>query len=183
MKVILAQTAGFCKGVRRAMARVLEQSDMADRPIYTDGPLIHNPQTIQALERRGVRIMDEENRPAEGDTIFIRTHGVSPERREEIKKLGGNLCDATCPDVARIQGLIRKHRNAGDLVVIVGDSKHAEVIGLAGYAGDSGWVINSPDEVADLPDAESVCVVAQSTQTRELYSSALPRRLMSAIPK
>ncbi len=169
MKVILAQTAGFCKGVRRAMAKVLEQSDQTDGPIFTDGPLIHNPQTIEVLERRGVKAISDDNRPGQDDTVFIRTHGVSPERREEIKKMGGRVCDATCPDVARIQGLIRRHRKAGEMVVIVGDREHAEVIGLAGYAGESGHVLNRVEEVSGLPDSDSVCVVAQSTLTRELY--------------
>ena len=108
LKVILAQTAGFCKGVRRAMARVLEQSDQTDGPIYTDGPLIHNPQTIEVLRSRGVRIITDEDHPGQGDTVFIRTHGVSPQRRDEIRGMGGTVCDATCPDVAKIQGLIRR---------------------------------------------------------------------------
>ena len=152
------------------MARVLEQSDQAaGGPIFTDGPLIHNPQTIEILKRRGVRIMDEENHPSEGETIFIRTHGVTPERREEIKRMGGPVCDATCPDVARIQGLVRRHHRAGEMVVIVGDRKHAEVVGLAGYAKGEGHVLNTVKEVAALPEATSVCVVAQSTLTREIY--------------
>ncbi len=180
MKVILAQTAGFCKGVRRAMTRVLEQSDQADGPIFTDGPLIHNPQTIEVLERRGIKTISEQNRPGKGDTVFIRTHGVSPSRREEIKQMGGRVCDATCPDVARIQGLIRRHSRAGEMVIIVGDKKHAEVIGLAGYAdGDSGHVLKKVEEVALLPQAGKVCVVAQSTLTREVYrvvTTALKQR-------
>ncbi len=169
MKVILAQSAGFCKGVRRAMAQVLEQSDQADGPIFTDGPLIHNPQTIEVLERRGIKAISEQNRPGPSDTVFIRTHGISPARRKKILSIGGRVCDATCPDVSRIQGLIRRHSKAGDMVVIVGDRKHAEVIGLAGYAGSSGHVLNKAEEVAALPDSPRVCVVAQSTLTREVY--------------
>jgi (E)-4-hydroxy-3-methyl-but-2-enyl pyrophosphate reductase len=179
MKVILAQTAGFCKGVRRAMAQVLEQSDQADGPIFTDGPLIHNPQTIEVLKQRGVKAISEQDSPGQGDIVFIRTHGVSPSRREEIRNMGGKVCDATCPDVARIQGLIRRHRNAGDMVVIVGDRNHAEVIGLAGYAGDSGHVLKLAEEVAALPEAPKVCVVAQSTLTHEVYrdvTTALKQR-------
>ena len=169
MKVILAQTAGFCKGVRRAMAKVLEQSGQAERPVYTDGPLIHNPQTIDILSRRGVKMLSEQDQPQSGETVFIRTHGVTPERRQEIMEMGVQVCDATCPDVAKIQGLIRMHRRSGYLVVIVGDKKHAEVIGLAGYAGEEGHVVISAAEVESLPDAEKVCVVAQSTLDRSVY--------------
>ncbi|OGG04491.1 MAG: 4-hydroxy-3-methylbut-2-enyl diphosphate reductase [Candidatus Glassbacteria bacterium RIFCSPLOWO2_12_FULL_58_11] len=169
MKVILAQSAGFCKGVRRAMAKVLEQSGQAERPVYTDGPLIHNPQTIDILSRRGVKMLSEQDQPASGDTVFIRTHGVTPERRQEIMELGVQVCDATCPDVAKIQGLIRMHRRSGYLVVIVGDKNHAEVIGLAGYAGESGRVVGRAEEVSGLQDAEKICVVAQSTLDRSVY--------------
>src|SRR4030067_387368 len=106
MKVILAQSAGFCKGVRRAVAKGVEQSGQAERPVYTDGPLIHNPQTIDILSRRGVKMLSEQDQPASGDTVFIRTHGVTPERRQEIMELGVQVCDATCPDVAKLPGLI-----------------------------------------------------------------------------
>ena len=178
MKVLLAETAGFCKGVRLAMNKVLEHSEQTSQTIYTDGPLIHNPQTIEILERRGVKVMGDEDRPKPNEAVFIRTHGISPQRRKEIQSFGVTVCDATCPDVAKIQGLIRRHRRAGYMVVIVGDRNHAEVIGLAGYAGDHGHVIITAGEVATLPDAEKVCVVAQSTLEKSVYS-----RVSEAIQK
>ncbi len=169
MKVILARTAGFCKGVRRAMNMVLEASQRLDGEIITEGPLIHNPQTIEILERRKIRVMRQGELPGPGENLFIRTHGVSPERRQELRATGVNICDATCPDVARIQGLIKRHVRQGFRVVIVGDKGHAEVIGLAGNAGDQGDVVGDPAEVAGLPEAEKVCVVAQSTLEPELF--------------
>ena len=178
MKVLLAETAGFCKGVRLAMNKVLEHSEQTSQTIYTDGPLIHNPQTIEILERRGVKVMSDDDRPKPNETVFIRTHGISPQRRKEIQSFGVTVCDATCPDVAKIQGLIRRHRRAGYMVVIIGDRNHAEVIGLAGYAGDQGHVIITAEEVATLPDAEKVCVVAQSTLEKSVYS-----RVSKAIQK
>jgi len=132
LKVILAESAGFCKGVRRAMNLVLERSEQQDAPIYTDGPLIHNPQTIEILKQRGITTMDPERLPGPGDTLFIRTHGIPPERRRELKNLGVRLFDATCPDVAKIQGEILRYRRSGHEIVIVGDKNHAEVVGLAG---------------------------------------------------
>jgi len=170
LKVILAQTAGFCKGVRRAMNLVLEKSEQESRPLYTDGPLIHNPQTIEILERRGIRVLNKGEQPGRGDILFIRSHGISPKRRQELNSLGVDLCDATCPDVAKIQGLIRRYTRAGYTVLIVGDKNHAEVIGLAGNAADKGYVVSDPMEVKDLPPAEKVCMVAQSTLEPELYS-------------
>jgi len=170
MKVLLAETAGFCKGVRLAMNKVLKHSEQTRQTIYTDGPLIHNPQTIEILERRGVKVLKDKHSPEQNETVFIRTHGISPQRRKEIQSYGVAVCDATCPDVAKIQGLIRKHKRAGYMVVIVGNRNHAEVVGLAGYAGDQGHVIITYDEIAKLPDAEKVCVVAQSTLDKSLYS-------------
>ena len=170
MKVVLAQTAGFCKGVRRAMNMVLEENERRSAPLYTDGPLIHNPQTIEVLERRGVKALGEQENLQPGETLFIRTHGIPPERRKKFKELGVNLCDATCPDVAKIQGLIRRYCKAGYLAVIVGDKDHPEIIGLAGYAEDGGCVLSSVDEVDNLPGADKVCVVAQSTLDPETYA-------------
>jgi len=169
VKVFLAETAGFCKGVRRAMNMVLERSEHDSRGLYTDGPLIHNPQTIEMLQNRGVKVLSGQHTPGGGDTVVIRSHGVPPARREELKTLGVNLCDATCPDVARIQGLIRRHVRQGFTAIIAGDKNHAEVLGLEGYAEGRGHVVSSPDEVDALPQAEKVCVVAQSTLYPETF--------------
>jgi len=170
LKVILAKTAGFCKGVRRALNMVLEKSEQEPGPLYTDGPLIHNPQTIEILERRGIKVAGKGKSPGPGDTLFIRTHGISPERRQELLSLRVRLCDATCPDVAKIQGLIRLYKRSGHTIIIVGDKNHAEVIGLAGNAGDMGHVVTEAREVKDLPPAERVCIVAQSTFDPDIYS-------------
>jgi len=170
VKVILAQTAGFCKGVRLAMNKVLEENEHRSEPLYTDGPLIHNPQTIEVLERRGVKVLSRQEDLKPGETLFIRTHGIAPQRRKELKQLGVNLCDATCPDVARIQGLIRRYCRAGYLVVIVGDSGHAEVTGLEGYAQGKGRVVGSAGEVQNLPQSDKVCVVAQSTMDTQIFA-------------
>jgi (E)-4-hydroxy-3-methyl-but-2-enyl pyrophosphate reductase len=178
LKVILAKTAGFCKGVRRAMNMVLEENERRSGPLYTDGPLIHNPQTIEVLERRGIKVLDQESL-GPGETLFIRTHGISPGRRKEFRESGVDLCDATCPDVAKIQGLIRRYCRDGYLVVIVGDSGHAEVVGLEGYAEGRGRVISSDKQIGDLPHADKVCVVAQSTLdpgTYEKVTAALKAR-------
>lgn len=163
MKVILAQTAGFCKGVRRAMNMVLKETEQHGGRIFTDGPLIHNPQTIRMLEDRGVQMMGKSAAPDKESTLFIRTHGITPQRRKELGQLGVNLCDATCPDVAKIQGQIRRAVHKGLPVIIVGDPGHAEVEGLAGYAGERGRVISSVEQCSDLPTQKEACVVAQST--------------------
>lgn len=186
MSVKLANTAGFCMGVRRAMDTVL---DMARRKgheaIFTYGPLIHNPQTIELLRKRGIvpiRSLDEIANTPPGAAMIIRTHGISPAERQKIKQRGFRIVDATCPKVAHVQAIIRKHAAAGYAVLIVGDREHPEVNGLLGFAGERGIVLGAPEDVECLPELEKVCVVAQTTQSIEEFA-AIVGRIQAKFPK
>lgn len=170
-KIIVAKSAGFCWGVRRAFNKVLEMAKSEDRkePLFTYGPLIHNPQAVQFLEEKGVSVLEEITPGMEG-TIFIRTHGLSPKERALLKKTRAKVCDATCPDVGVIQGIVRKYLRQGYFIVIVGNNEHPEVKALLGYAEGSGVAVASREEVPGLPDGcEKVCVVAQSTQKEDKF--------------
>lgn len=171
MRVIVAETAGFCMGVRKAMDSVLDAANKQgnDGPVYTEGPLIHNPQVLEMLEEKGICALNEDSNIAES-TVVIRAHGITPERKREIEESGANICDATCPRVKSVQRIIEEHANQGYSTVIVGDEGHAEVIGLLGYANGNGHVISSPDDIPGLPDMEKVCVVAQTTQDMRIYA-------------
>jgi (E)-4-hydroxy-3-methyl-but-2-enyl pyrophosphate reductase len=179
MGVKLANTAGFCMGVRRAVDMVLDLArHKGHETIYTYGPLIHNPQTIDLLRKRGVipiRGLDEIASPPRGATMIIRAHGISPDERKQIKEKGLKIIDATCPKVAHVQAIIRKHAAAGYAVLIAGDSEHPEVNGLLGFAADRGIVLGSPAEVESLPNLAKVCVVAQTTQSLEEYDAIVGR--------
>jgi len=163
MKVITAPSAGFCRGVERAVQRARELAGESKAPVFTDGPLIHNRQMMDALRRDGVI---EATDPAclKGGTLIIRAHGIAPERRQGLQRLPLRLVDATCPDVARIQARIRKYARMGREIVIYGDAGHAEVAGLLGYAEGRGHVVENPADVSALPPLKRVCLVAQSTQ-------------------
>ncbi len=179
MGVKLAKTAGVCMGVKRAVDMVIEMArHKGTETIYTYGPLIHNPQTVELLRKRGVvpigGIEGTDCAPA-GAAIVIRAHGVSPAERKRIKAKGFRIIDATCPKVAHVQAIIRKHASAGYTVLIAGDREHPEVNGLLGFAGASGIVIGSTAEVANLPDLPKVCVVAQTTQSLEEYAAIVGR--------
>jgi 4-hydroxy-3-methylbut-2-enyl diphosphate reductase len=164
-------------GVRRAMDMTLEAAMRKEGPIYTYGPLIHNPQVLELLENKGVRALDEENwerdlnnlRGEDSMTIIIRAHGITPEERQRIKDLGVRILNATCPHVGKVQGIIKRHAQQGYTTLIWGDRHHAEVIGLLGYAGGKGIVVNSPEELESLPQYEKVCLVAQTTQDETLF--------------
>ncbi len=169
-KIRIAKTAGFCMGVRRAVELALDIVYKKKGPIYTYGPLIHNPQTLSILEEKGVKIIDGiSNLPDEG-TIIVRAHGISPDEMERIEKKGLFVVDATCPKVKRVQNIIKKGVLDGYFVVIVGDEDHPEVKGLLGYAKGMGKVINSVCSARSLDLPDKVIVVAQTTQNRELYN-------------
>jgi 4-hydroxy-3-methylbut-2-enyl diphosphate reductase len=185
MGITLAKTAGFCMGVKRAVDVVLDMAGhRGAEAIYTYGPLIHNPQTIDLLRRRGIvpiRSLDEFERAPEGAAMVIRAHGISPAERRKIKEKGFRIIDATCPKVAHVQAIIRKHAGAGFTVLIAGDREHPEVNGLLGFAADKGIVLGSPAEVESLPPLSKVCVVAQTTQSLEEYA-AIVRQVKARFP-
>jgi len=173
MGVKLAKTAGFCMGVRRAVDMVLDIAQRKGKEnIYTYGPLIHNPQTIEVLRTRGVipiTDVDEIDASSKASTIIIRAHGISPEERNKIKEKGIRIIDATCPKVAHVQAIIKKHVSMNYTVLIIGDKEHPEVNGLLGYAYGRGIVIGSIDEIENLPRLGNVCVVAQTTQNMDEF--------------
>jgi (E)-4-hydroxy-3-methyl-but-2-enyl pyrophosphate reductase len=179
MSVKLAETSGFCMGVKRAVDMVL---DMAQRKgkenIYTYGPLIHNPQTVKILTRRGIipiQNIDEISATDTGATIIIRAHGISPQERKKIKEKGIRIIDATCPKVAHVQAIIRKHASQDYTILIIGDGDHPEVNGLLGYAHGKGIVIDSVNDVDRLPPVDKVCVVAQTTQNMDEFNEIVSR--------
>jgi len=172
MGVKLAETAGFCMGVRRAVDLVLDKArQITPGTIYTYGPLIHNPQTVALLEKRGILpVHSLEEIPSGGDTtLVIRTHGISPEERRKIKAKGLRIVDATCPKVARVQAIIKKYVARGYTIVIVGDAGHPEVNALLGFSAGRGLVVGSKAEAERLPSFERLGIVAQTTQDRDLY--------------
>ncbi len=159
-------------GVRRAVDMALEASMKKDGAIYTYGPLIHNPQVLELLQRKGVKVLEPEDMEdrsfcsgrGNGGTLIIRAHGVSPQERRKIEEAGMNILNATCPHVGKVQGIIRNHAKNGYSIVIAGEKDHAEVIGLLGYTLGKGYVVNTLEEVKSLPPLEKVCLVAQTTQ-------------------
>jgi (E)-4-hydroxy-3-methyl-but-2-enyl pyrophosphate reductase len=174
MSVKLAETAGFCMGVKRAVDMVLEIARRkGSERIYTYGPLIHNPQTVEILMKRGIvplQSIDEIHASDKDATIIIRAHGISPQERKKIKDRGIKIIDATCPKVAHVQAIIKKHAGRNYTILIIGDSDHPEVEGLLGYAGDRGIVISTENDVIHLPPLDKVCVVAQTTQDMDEFN-------------
>lgn len=183
MKVTVARTAGFCRGVRDALDVTLEaiKTLQDGESICTFGPLIHNRQVLAMLEEKGILAEDQIENCA-GKKVVIRAHGIPPQERKRIRNLGASLLDATCKRVARVQAAIKRHARKGFYTVIVGDADHAEVIGLMGYTEGRGVVISRPEQVEKLPDDwDQVLLVAQTTQNEEIFQ-AIQDRFRSKYP-
>ncbi len=172
MKVLRAKSAGFCWGVERAINLAREEAK-AGRKTYADGPLIHNNQMMDALQKEGIREVgdyqskskiDMKEEDCEDGVVVVRAHGISPQRRQYLKSLNIDFKDATCPDVGIIAGKVRSHAKKGYDVVIFGDPEHPEAIGLLGYAGKQGHVVQSKKDLGKLPAFKGgVAMVSQST--------------------
>ncbi|UCH20437.1 MAG: 4-hydroxy-3-methylbut-2-enyl diphosphate reductase, partial [Deltaproteobacteria bacterium] len=160
MKILIAKTAGFCMGVRRAVEMVMDAPHEYEEPICTFGPLIHNSQVLALLEEKGICTLNAI--PSQGSgTVLVRAHGVPPQAKQNLKNAGFKVIDATCPRVIKVQTIIRKHARKNYASIIVGDKDHPEVIGLLGYAGEKGHVVGSLEELNALPAFDKAIIVAQ----------------------
>ena len=167
MEVIVAKTAGFCFGVKRAVDKVYEQIELGKHPIYTFGPIIHNEEVVKDLERRGVQVLEtkEELEALREGVVIIRSHGVGREIYEILERGGIEIVDATCPFVKKIHKIVKEQNEAGRRVIIVGNPSHPEVEGIRGWGREDTLVIDSAEQFEKLPlkKGEKLCIVAQTT--------------------
>lgn len=168
MPVILAESAGFCFGVSRAV-ELTEQLAKEGKSVCTLGPIIHNPQVVERLEKLGVKTVDSPDEVPNDAVLVIRSHGVPRAVVSEAEKRGVTVCDATCPFVAKIHRIVQEESAKGATILIAGDEAHAEVIGIRGHCEGDSFVF--PDEAAlsafldDHPDIveKPLVLVAQTT--------------------
>ena len=168
--VTVAKSAGFCPGVKGAIDKVLELEASGKKPIYTLGPLIHNRQVTDMLAAKQITSVDT---PAQAmdksGVLVIRAHGITPAFRAEVMNSGMEVVDATCPLVKHAHEVISKYAEQGYSTVIVGDSGHAEVLGLLGSTQGKGVVVSGPEEAEKLPCFDKVNVVSQTTQKESVF--------------
>lgn len=168
MNVKLAAKRGFCFGVEDAI-ELAERTvrDRADGSVVALGPVIHNPQVVERLERSGLNQSAKLDELAPGTIVLIRSHGVRPEVLHEAEERGLNVVDATCVLVKRAQTVVRQLHEEGYQVVMIGDRNHPEVQGVIGYAPDVIVVDREEDLAAALPRRGRLGIVAQTTHTPE----------------
>ncbi len=168
----IAEKAGVCFGVQRALDLAVAASDSAEQPVHTLGELIHNPIVVQELEECGVRLAKTVNEAATG-TLIIRAHGVAPQVTDEAEAAGLSVVDATCPFVKRVHNAVDELVADGYQVVILGEPGHPEVEGIKGHAAPDAFVIAEPDELASINLRPRVGLVVQTTQTESKLQSAV----------
>lgn len=171
MKVIIAEYAGFCSGVKRAVQ--LAEDSLEKQPIRSLGPLIHNSQEIARLQRLGIHSGDEEilsQTSEKGEAVLIRSHGVGPQIIAELKDRGWHVIDATCPYVKKAQKLAQEALKEGYQVIILGNKEHAEVKGLRAWTKDTAIVVASWEDLKDINLPPKVAVLAQTTEKEAKFN-------------
>ncbi|MBQ9063077.1 MAG: 4-hydroxy-3-methylbut-2-enyl diphosphate reductase [Eubacterium sp.] len=169
MKITVAESAGFCFGVKRAVDEVYNQIEHGKKPVYTFGPVIHNEQVMQELEATGVSVVesleDLEQLDSSSGTLIIRAHGVSRRTEEKMRTSGLNIIDTTCPFVKKIHAIVQEKSREGLSVIIAGNPDHPEVKGIRGWAEGPVYIVETPEEMQalELPDGASAVLVAQTT--------------------
>ena len=162
MKIELAKGAGFCFGVKRAVNIALKTVREVDPPVYTIGPIIHNPQVVEKLRQQGIIPVAEITDLPPG-IVIIRSHGIHPDLLQQIKESGHRVIDATCPFVRRAQSYTEQLNKEGFKIVIVGKKDHPEVEGLLGHSGQKAVVVYNSSDLEQLGGQGRIGVIAQTT--------------------
>ncbi|MBC8590545.1 bifunctional 4-hydroxy-3-methylbut-2-enyl diphosphate reductase/30S ribosomal protein S1 [Wansuia hejianensis] len=170
MKIIMADNAGFCFGVKRAMDIVNNEINNIDGKLYSYGPLIHNPQVVDSLEQKGLKAIKDLSKINEGK-IIIRSHGIPKYEEDKMIDLKLSIVDCTCPYVKAVHKRVENYMNKGYNIVIIGNSKHPEVIGINGWCNNKALIVENIKSVEQLPFMDKVCVVAQTTITKEKFDT------------
>lgn len=163
-EVLVARSAGFCFGVKRAVELAVQALSEGPHPVYTLGPIIHNPLEVARLEGMGLRMAGSLSEIPSG-TVVIRSHGAPKGVIEEARGRGLRVVEATCPFVRKVEERVRLLADEGYFVVICGDAHHPEVESLVSWAPDRSLVVGSAAELAGKGLPRKVGVVAQTTQS------------------
>lgn len=182
-QITVAESAGFCFGVDRAVKlcyQALEENDS----IATLGPIIHNQNVVDDLTQKGARIVESISELKPEECVVIRSHGVSASVYDELKKAGNPYIDATCPFVAKIHRIVEKHTQEGDFVLIAGDANHPEVSAIVGHCKDNCFVFESEEALNNFfqkkisSSFKKLAIVAQTT-----YNILVWEKCLEALPK
>ncbi|CAK7005098.1 MAG: 4-hydroxy-3-methylbut-2-enyl diphosphate reductase [Peptostreptococcus russellii] len=177
-RVIIADNAGFCFGVKRAMNIAYNEiEEKRDMQVYALGPLIHNRQAVEKYEERGLITVDEieEIEIKENIEMIIRSHGVAKKIYDEARDRGIEIVDTTCPFVKKIHDIVKKSEEDKKAIILLGDKNHPEVIGINGWCKDSAIIFKDMDDVLkyDFDYDKSYVVVSQTTMNEENFEKII----------
>lgn len=176
MEILVARSAGFCYGVRRAI-KIAEETLKNDGLSYTLGPIIHNPKVVEELCNKGLKVIDDIKKIKKG-TVIIRSHGISKNEAEYLEKNQNNIktVDTTCPFVTKARNLLEILKKERYKIFFLGDKEHPEVKGLLSYIDGDAIVFLNPDEIPDN-DFKKVGLISQTTQKIELLKKTAEKLL------
>jgi len=175
MSVHVAESAGFCFGVNRAV-ELVEQAAQTGKKVCTLGPIIHNRHAVARFQEMGVEVIDKPEQAQSGQTVIIRSHGVTKAVQEALEARDVEVIDATCPFVKRIHGIVSRAEEEGRLPVIIGTRVHPEVEGIAGWCEhckifENVQELESWAKSGEIPLDFPISMVCQTTSTESLWAS------------
>ena len=177
MEVIVAEHAGFCFGVTKAVETVYDQIQEKETNIYTFGPIIHNETVVSDLEKKGVKVIEsiEDIKGICEGTVIIRSHGVTKEVHRMLEDSGLQIVDATCPFVKRIHKIVKEESEKGRSIIVVGSGNHPEVEGIVSYATGPVFVIDSPQMAEEFKGDRELeyTVVSQTTFNKKKFEETI----------
>ena len=180
MKVELAKSAGFCFGVEKAVNTVYEEAKKNGEIVYTLGPIIHNGEVVKDMKRRGVEAVNiEDLNSLPKGTVIIRSHGVSKDVYNFVKQSGHRVVDATCPFVKKIHAIVSVQSGKKKTVVIIGNPKHPEVIGIKGWGDENTYAVENIEQFINLnlKKDEEIVIVAQTTFNHKKFQEIIDKIL------
>jgi len=182
MEILVAEKAGFCLGVERALNMVMKAVRDDKGAIYTYGPLIHNPQVVEYLEGLGVHVAEFIDDIPPGSRVVIRSHGIGPVERDILEKKKFDVIDASCMFVVKAQKIITELYEDGYTILILGLKEHPEVKALREYTNNKALIAGSLDELPKFdPPPENLGVICQTTLNTVFFEEAI-KRLREQVP-
>lgn len=178
MEVRIAENAGFCFGVKRAMNMAWDELENKNgNKVYSLGPLIHNKQAVDKYKEKGLLEMDSLDKVPNDSKLIIRSHGVAEDVYTQSKSKNMDIVDTTCPFVKKIHEIVKEFSNNGYKIIIVGNATHPEIVGINGWCNNEAFVVNSEEDVDNIPfnNNDKYCVVSQTTANLEHFDKIVEK--------
>ena len=178
MEVRIAENAGFCFGVKRAMNMAWDELENKNgNKVYSLGPLIHNKQAVDKYKEKGLLEMDSLDKVPNDSKLIIRSHGVAEDVYVQSKSKNMDIVDTTCPFVKKIHEIVKEFSNNGYKIIIVGNATHPEIVGINGWCNNEAFVVNSEEDVDNIlfNNDDKYCVVSQTTANLEHFDKIVEK--------